>query len=256
MFLGSLVRRPAPLALALVLSVFVSLSHPAWALRIGEPEPAPSNNTVTGGRFDSESWQAFPKWSGVVERVAAWPVTWTVAASGTLGTACGVAADADCVLTEWSGFLAGLRREAPAAWLQSVNAYINGVRYLTDIGNWGKLDYWAAPDEFFARGGDCEDFAIAKYFSLKMIGFPAEQMRVVVLNDKRLRIAHAVLEVRIDDQTYVLDNRYSNVMSWDEVSHYRAIYSVNEANFWVHIGEQQPTTTWELPATAAGATAE
>jgi len=235
--------------LALALSLFVTASQPAWALRVGDPQPAMSSATVSGGQLDSETRQAFPKWTGVVDRVAAWPA----AAGGSQGTGCG--ADGDCSLKEWGEFLASLRSEGPTAWLQRVNAYINGVRYLPDSGNWGALDYWATPDEFFARGGDCEDFAIAKYFSLKMVGFPAEQMRIVVLADRRLRIAHAVLEVRIDDQTYVLDNRYGKVMSWDEVSHYRAIYSVNEANFWVHNGAR-PSTTWELPATAAGTSEE
>lgn len=243
MSLGRLVCRPAPLALALVLSVLVSVSQPAWALRVGEPRAAISNSVVGGGPFDGDTRRAFPKWSGVIDRVAAWPGAGDGAQSPTCGAGCG--------LEEWSAFLSGLRGESPESWLQRVNGYINGVRYLADKGNWGTLDYWAAPDEFFARGGDCEDFAIAKYFSLKKIGFPAGQMRIVVLNDRRLRIAHAVLEVRIGDQTFVLDNRYSKVMHWDEVPHYRAIYSVNEASYWVHGGER-PATTWDLPATAAG----
>ncbi|MGF1610183.1 MAG: transglutaminase-like cysteine peptidase [Kiloniellales bacterium] len=230
-----------------MLSFLVTLSQPAWALQVGEPRPATGSATISGGHFDSETRRAFPKWSGVIDRVAAWPEAGTPSPASSGGAKVG--------LREWFDFLASLQVERPAALLRRVNAYVNGVRYVTDSDNWGKLDYWATPDEFFERGGDCEDFAIAKYFSLKMIGFPADQMRIVVLNDRRLRIAHAVLEVRIDDQTFVLDNRYGKVMSWDEVPHYRAIYSVNEATYWVHSGER-PSTTWELPATAAGSADE
>ena len=47
--------------------------------------------------------------------------------------------------------------------INKVNAYVNGFAYIEDNNNWNKSDYWATPAEFFARGGDCEDFAFAKY---------------------------------------------------------------------------------------------
>ncbi len=45
----------------------------------------------------------------------------------------------------------------------AVNEYVNNFRYIEDKDNFGKSDYWATPTEFFARGGDCEDFAVEKY---------------------------------------------------------------------------------------------
>ena len=43
--------------------------------------------------------------------------------------------------------------------------------------------------------GDCEDYAIAKFFALRQLGFGAEQMRIVILWDEIRGIGHAVLAV-------------------------------------------------------------
>lgn len=55
--------------------------------------------------------------------------------------------------------------------LNQVNRFFNLVRFMDDIRVWGKEDYWATPVEFLGRNaGDCEDFAIAKYFTLRALG--------------------------------------------------------------------------------------
>lgn len=71
--------------------------------------------------------------------------------------------------------------EADLATLESVNATVNHrVSFSPDISNWGRADHWATPDELFARGaGDCEDYAIAKYFALRAAGLPEKQLRLV-----------------------------------------------------------------------------
>jgi len=141
-----------------------------------------------------------------------------------------------CQLDRWQGFLDQVRGADALERLAEINRYINRIHYRADQKNWGELDYWAAPGEFFARGGDCEDYAIAKYYSLKLLGFPTDRMRIVVLNDDMRRVAHAVLEVSLGDRQVVLDNRSDFVLSWGDVGHYRPIYSVNEATYWLHAG--------------------
>ena len=59
--------------------------------------------------------------------------------------------------------------------------------------------------EFF-KVGDCEDFAIAKYFALRDLGFPASQMRIVVLKDTLRNLDHAVTAVYLDGDAWILDN--------------------------------------------------
>ena len=201
----------------------VSLADPAAAfspsVRHGSPLAADSGE-VTG--------QAFPKWSGVQQRDWAWRFQLTAL--------CSYKMKGGCQLDRWRDFLDRLEDAEPLERLAQVNRYINRIRYRIDQRNWGELDYWAAPGEFFVRGGDCEDYAIAKYYSLKLLGFPTDQMRIVVLNDDRRRIAHAVLEVSLGDRQLLLDNRSDRMLSWAEVSHYRPIYSVNEGTYWLHAG--------------------
>ncbi len=118
--------------------------------------------------------------------------------------------------------------------LEAVNLYMNRTQYVVDPINWGVPDYWATPDEFFMRDGDCEDYAISKYVTLKRLGFPLDDMRLVVLQDENLRIPHAVLAVTLGEETYILDNQVDAVLPDSQILHYRPVYSVNEKAWWLH----------------------
>src|SRR5690349_14968492 len=80
-------------------------------------------------------------------------------------------------LLRWQGFMKGRGADAQAQgeilFLTTINVYFDRVRYMTDIAHWGMDDYWSTPAEFIAsNAGDCEDYAIAKYFALKELGVP------------------------------------------------------------------------------------
>ena len=83
--------------------------------------------------------------------------------------------------------------------IASVNRYYNTrYRQESDMRVWGQGDYWASPHEFIARGaGDCEDFAIAKYFHLVRDGVPEDSLRLMIVqhfDGARMRIeSHMVL---------------------------------------------------------------
>lgn len=64
--------------------------------------------------------------------------------------------------------------------LERVNVTLNRrIVFADDASNGRQADHWATPDELMARGtGDCEDFAIAKYFALRAAGLPAAQLRL------------------------------------------------------------------------------
>jgi predicted transglutaminase-like cysteine proteinase len=68
-----------------------------------------------------------------------------------------------------------------AARLQAINDFFNQrIAFRDDMAVWGQVDYWASPFEFLEKGeGDCEDFAIAKYFSLLVAGVPVHKLRLV-----------------------------------------------------------------------------
>lgn len=116
-----------------------------------------------------------------------------------------------------------------------VNTLLNARPYIEDTRNYSKTDYWATPVEFMERGGDCEDFAIAKYASLRALGVPAEQMRVAIVYDKVMRLHHAILIVYdTNRRAYVLDNQERAVKDLASVNRYKPIYSINQKNWWLH----------------------
>ncbi len=139
-----------------------------------------------------------------------------------------------CHFAAWRRVLDDLRGLDRAAQLAAVNLYMNRKHYILDPRNYGVRDYWAAPGQFLSRDGDCEDYAIAKFMSLKALGFTNDDMRIVVLQDLNLGIAHAVLVVYLDGRALVLDNQIEEVVSADTVRHYRPIYSINERHWWLH----------------------
>lgn len=115
-----------------------------------------------------------------------------------------------------------------------VNDAMNTRPYVTDIDNWGRSDYWASLPEFLERGGDCEDFAIAKYTALRMLGVSDEYLRIAIVHDNWKNIAHAVLVVYTPEGPYVLDNQTSEIVLADAVGRYRPIFSINQTAWWLH----------------------
>jgi predicted transglutaminase-like cysteine proteinase len=115
-----------------------------------------------------------------------------------------------------------------------VNNLVNARRYVLDKDNWSDPDYWATPDEFLEKSGDCEDFAVAKYMALKAVGVPVENMRVAVMWDEKTKSGHAALVVYVGGEAFLLDNLIRSVVRADSVDHYRAIYSINETGWWLH----------------------
>jgi predicted transglutaminase-like cysteine proteinase len=120
------------------------------------------------------------------------------------------------------------------AQLRAVNDYLNRVPYVSDLANYGRSDRWATPAEFLLRGGDCEDYAIAKYVSLRRLGFADDSLRIVVVNDEARGIPHAVLSVRLDGASWILDNVTAAILADRDQPSYRPIYSLNMAGRWLH----------------------
>ncbi|HFE37506.1 MAG TPA: transglutaminase, partial [Gammaproteobacteria bacterium] len=82
-------------------------------------------------------------------------------------------------LEAWHTLITSAHTENHWQILNQVNQFINQARYVPDIRQWGEIDYWATPAEFLmSNAGDCEDYAIAKYYTLIAIGIPADKMRL------------------------------------------------------------------------------
>lgn len=139
-----------------------------------------------------------------------------------------------CKLQQWAGFIQSLRGHDAWTQITEVHHRMNSARYIEDSDNYGSSDYWATPGQFFDRSGDCEDYAIAKFMTLRELGFSNEQMRIAVVHDTNLDLVHAVLVVYHNDVAYLLDNQIDQVVRVDSVRHYRPYYSLNETLWWRH----------------------
>ena len=169
----------------------------------------------------------FPKWTGALERAAA-------EALGTRAACKPVSLDHCIGGADWGRFLVSLAGKAREVQLEAVNRYVNMAPYLPDLLNYGARDHWATPVELFARGGDCEDYAIAKFVALRALGFSNSSLRLVVVQDLKRRRPHAVLAVNVNDRALVLDNQLPWIVPAEALRHYRPFYSVNEENLWRH----------------------
>ncbi len=139
-------------------------------------------------------------------------------------------------LARWACFLAAFRHAEPMTRLVAVNDFANAVPYVSDRRNYGVDDYWATPTRFLAAGGDCEDFALAKFVSLHRLGFHEDRLRIALVLDRERQAHHAVLAVYLAGEIYVLDNQIQSVTSHGRISHYRPICSFNSHRLWVHAG--------------------
>lgn len=124
--------------------------------------------------------------------------------------------------------------------LNKVNAFFNRrLLFESDVVIWQQEDYWATPLEFIGRGaGDCEDFAIAKYITLQMLGIGNERLRLIYVRAKSgatATIAHMVLGFypQPTEEPLILDNLISSVRPASQRSDLAPIFSFNGDGLWV-----------------------
>lgn len=141
--------------------------------------------------------------------------------------------------TTWTSWKDSLEKMSPFEQVKAVNSFWNKWPYRQDKDVYGKEDYWAAPYLFIKNSGDCEDYCIAKYFTLRELGFVPEQLRIVIVMEKIRNIAHAVLVVYINNDAYILDNLTSSVLSHSKSRNYAPQYSLNEDFRWAHVRPKQ-----------------
>ena len=173
-----------------------------------------------------EGIRPFPKWVGALAKYDQEKIRYA--------TQCLVTKFSPCHWKEWHDLIDKLRNEPAERQLDAVNRYMNRHPYVLDMVNWGIEDYWESPGEFFVHDGNCHDYAIAKYISLRLLGFDEEKLRIVALNDLNLRVGHAVLVVIQGDKDLVLDNQVPQVVDSSTIHHYQPIYAVNETAWWLY----------------------
>lgn len=124
--------------------------------------------------------------------------------------------------------------------LKRVNGFFNQVPYVSDLKNWGVEDYWATPVEVLGSfGADCEDYAIAKFLSLKEIGVPVGRMRITYVRALNIGVAHMVLAYypTPDADPLILDNLVSQVKPASQRPDLEPVYSFNDEDLWLANGQ-------------------
>ena len=212
-------RRPLPI---LVLMALLSA-----ALSIGMPSAQAGTSLFNTKELKSSNLNKFKKWNGVLTR-------YKVEEPDEMQK-CKLSETNKCAITKWRIFLKKVSQEPDKqTQMALINKYLNKRLYIIDPINYKKNDYWATPKQFVNRNGDCEDYAISKYMSLVHLGFDKKDMRIVVLQDLNLKVAHAILVVYIDGKALVLDNQITSIVEANRIKHYKPIFSINEDNWWLH----------------------
>lgn len=120
--------------------------------------------------------------------------------------------------------------------LELVNDFFNQSRFVDDRVLWNVRDYWATPLEFLIQdAGDCEDYAIAKYYTLRALGVDEEKLRITYVTALELDQAHMVLAYYStpDAVPLLLDNLKAHILPAPQRTDLQPVYSFNANDLWL-----------------------
>ncbi|GGY46010.1 hypothetical protein GCM10011297_18530 [Bacterioplanes sanyensis] len=137
----------------------------------------------------------------------------------------------------WREQLQQLSGESLERQLRGVNQFFNDqVPFVSDAQHWQQDDYWASPFESLGtHGGDCEDYVIAKYYSLVKLGVPVDRLRITYVKALQLNQAHMVLTYfpTPDAVPLVLDNLTDRILLASKRTDLAPVYSFNAEGMWL-----------------------
>lgn len=139
-------------------------------------------------------------------------------------------------LEQWQRLLKSARGVSEQAKLKQVNDFFNRTRWISDQDHWRQKDYWATPVEFLVTdGGDCEDFTIAKYYTLKALGVNISKMSIAYVKAIEYNQAHMVLTYYSSPRAepVVLDNINKRILPASKRPDLVHVYSFNGDNLWL-----------------------
>ncbi len=156
----------------------------------------------------------------------------------------------------WQNLLASQKQVSELEKLNVVNQFFNHqLRYVEDIDLWHEVDYWATPIEALWKGaGDCEDYAIAKYFSLRRLGVPSEKLLITYVKAIRLNRAHMVLTYYSTPEAMplVLDSLVNEIKPASQRPDLLPVYAFNGEGLWLpgaqgnkKVGDSKKLSRWQ-----------
>jgi len=163
--------------------------------------------------------------------------------------------DGTARIDAWQNLLSA-RQGSEQERLERVNSFFNQqLRYVEDIDLWHENDYWATPVQSLIKGaGDCEDYAIAKYFSLRHMGIASEKLRITYVKALRQNRAHMVLTYYSTPQAQplVLDSLMNAIKPASQRTDLVPVYAFNAEGLWLpgasgnrKIGDTKRLSRWQ-----------
>lgn len=139
-------------------------------------------------------------------------------------------------LAAWRSLIDENKNKSERLQLHIVNKFFNRLHFENDEEQFiGQIDYWQTPIEFLTNGaGDCEDYAIAKYFTLLALGVKDKKLRITYVKLKKENQAHMVLAYypTVSSVPLVLDNRRPDIKKANMLTNLSPIYSFNGKGLW------------------------
>ncbi|VVN47273.1 cysteine protease LapG [Pseudomonas fluorescens] len=159
-------------------------------------------------------------------------------------------------INDWQYLLASQKQIGESEQLNVVNRFFNKqLRYVEDIDLWREVDYWETPTEALWKGaGDCEDYAIAKYFSLRHLGVASEKLRITYVKALTQNRAHMVLTYYSSPEAepLVLDSLIDAIKPASQRKDLLPVYSFNAEGLWLpgakgnkKVGDTKRLSRWQ-----------
>lgn len=146
------------------------------------------------------------------------------------------------LLKQWLKTLDSAKNLSDTEKLKRINVFFNRqIEFDDDTAIWGQSDYWATPLDSIGKGrGDCEDFSIAKYYSLKALGVPVSKLRLVYVKAKQNGPSGPVIQAHMVLAYYssptadpvVLDNLKPEIRPASSRTDLTPIFSFNSEGLW------------------------
>ncbi len=159
-------------------------------------------------------------------------------------------------IMDWQELIARNQGLDEQSQLELVNDFFNETPFRSDDEIWGKEDYWATPIEMLSiDGADCEDYSIAKYFTLRQMGVSIEKLRITYVKALELNQAHMVLAYYAfpGAEPVILDNLIDRIEVASQRDDLAPVYSFNGDGLWLaksrgrgkRVGRSERISLWQ-----------
>lgn len=148
----------------------------------------------------------------------------------------GIAPDTRQRVTQWKQLIDSGSRWSDRQKLTKVNDFVNQLIFVNDVIHWQKEDYWATPlQTLVTKGGDCEDFSIAKYFTLTAMGMDENKLKLTYVKALTINQAHMIVGYydQPNSEPLILDNLNPKIVPASQRPDLLPVYSFNGTGLWL-----------------------